>query len=69
MNRKEFINSTLATADPAAAIVFGAAQTQGVVLVQDCGTARCSLLVTASMGTYVQGASSTHNTSGIGVTG
>jgi len=64
-----FINSTLATADPAAAIVFGAAKTEGVVLVQDCATARCSLVVTASMGTYVQGASSTHNTSCLGVTG
>ena len=64
-----FINSTLATADPAAAVVFGAAQTQGVVMVQDCGTARCSLVVTAAMGTYLQGATSTHNTSCLGVTG
>lgn len=64
-----FINSTLAVADPAAAVVFGAAQTQGVVMVQDCGTARCSLVITASMGTYIQGASSTHNTSCLGVTG
>jgi len=64
-----FINSTLATADPAAAIVFGASQTEGVVLVQDCATARCSLVVTAARGTYVQGASSTHNTSCLGVTG
>ncbi len=64
-----FINSTLAVADPAAAVVFGAAQTQGVVMVQDCATARCTLVITASVGTYIQGASSTHNTSCLGVTG
>ena len=65
-----FINSTLASADPAACVVFDAAQTQGVVMVQDCWSARCTLLVTAARGTYVAGPEkAVHNTTGIGVTG
>jgi hypothetical protein len=69
MKNCTFINSTLASADPAACVVFGAAQTEGVVLLQDCATARCTLLKTASMGTYVAGAVPTQNTTGVGVTG
>lgn len=64
-----FINSTLASADPAAAVVFGAAQTQGVVLLKDCTSVLCTVMKTASMGTYVDGAVPTQNTSGVAVTG
>lgn len=62
-----FINSTLAAADPAHAIGFGAAQTEGVVLVQDCASTRCTVMVQASVGIGVAGAVPTFATTGVSV--
>jgi len=67
MNGCMFINSTLAAADPAHAVGFGAAQTQGAVLLKDCATAKCTVLAQASVGITVVGVVSTFATSGKGV--
>jgi len=62
-----FINSTLAAADPAHAVGFGAAQTEGVVLLQDCASTRCTVMAQASVGIGVAGAVPTFATTGVSV--
>jgi hypothetical protein len=62
-----FINSTLAAADPAHAVGFGAAQTEGVVLLQDCASTRCTVMAQASVGIAVAGSVPTFATTGVSV--
>jgi len=62
-----FINSTPAAADPAHAVGFGAAQTEGVVLLQDCASTRCTVMAQASVGIGVAGAVPTFATTGVSV--
>lgn len=64
-----FFNSILATADPAHAVGFGAAQTEGQVILMNCTSVMCTVMKQASRNIYVSGAVPTHNTSGIAVTG
>ena len=62
-----FVNSTLAAADPAHAVGFGGAQTEGVVLLQDCASTRCTVMAQASVGIGVAGAVPTFATTGVSV--
>lgn len=62
-----FISNALGSATPGAAVTFGAAQTQGTVLVQDCTSVDCTLMVTAAVGIYVSGAVPTFATTGVAV--
>jgi hypothetical protein len=64
-----FFNSILAAADPAHAIGFGAAQTEGQVILKDCTSVLCTAMKQASRAIYVDGAVPTQNTSGVAVTG
>jgi hypothetical protein len=62
-----FINNTLSAALPAHAVGFGAAQTEGVVLLQDCTSVDCTVMAEASVGIYVSGAVPTFATTGVAV--
>jgi hypothetical protein len=62
-----FVNSTLAAADPAHAVGFAAAQTEGVVLLQDCASVNCTVMAEAAVGIYVAGAVPTFATTGVAV--
>lgn len=64
-----FFNSILAAADPAHAVGFGAAQTEGQVILKDCTSVLCTVMKQASRAIYVDGAVPTQNTSGVAVTG
>ena len=64
-----FLANTLGSATPAHAIGFGAAQTQGTVLLKNCTSVDHTVMKQASMNIYVDGAVPTHNTSGVSVTG
>ena len=65
--RPVFWNCVLATADPAYAINFAAAQTAGDVLVVDAATVNVSHVGGASLNIYIMGAVPTQNTSGLSV--
>lgn len=60
-----FINNALSAATPAYAVGFGAAQTQGTVLLMDCVSVDCTVMVQASVGIYVAGAVPTFATTGV----
>jgi len=60
-----FISNTLGAATPANAVGFGAAQTQGTVLLQDCTSVDCTVMAQASVGIYVSGAVPTFATTGV----
>jgi len=60
-----FISNILGAATPAAAVLFGAAQTQGTVLLQYCTSVDCTVMATASVGIYVDGAVPTFATTGV----
>jgi hypothetical protein len=62
-----FISNTLGAATPAAAVGFGAAQTQGTVLLQDCASVDCTVMAQAAVGIYVAGAVPTFATTGVAV--
>lgn len=64
-----FLANILGAATPAHAIGFGAAQTQGTVLLKNCTSVDHTVMKEASMAIYVDGAVPTHNTSGVSVTG
>lgn len=62
-----FISNALGAATPAHAVGFGAAQTQGTVLLQDCASVDCTVMAQASVGIYVAGAVPTFATTGVAV--
>jgi len=64
-----FFNSILAAADPAHAVGFGAAQTEGQVILKNCTSVLHIVMKEASRNIYIDGAVPTHNTSGVSVTG
>ncbi|MES2367699.1 MAG: hypothetical protein V4563_17615 [Pseudomonadota bacterium] len=60
-----FISNALGAATPANAVGFGAAQTQGTVLLQYCTSVDCTVMAQASVGIYVDGAVPTFATTGV----
>lgn len=64
-----FLNNILSAATPAHAVGFGAAQTQGTVILKNCTSIDHTVMKQASMAIYVDGAVPTHNTTGVSVTG
>lgn len=62
-----FVSNTLGAATPAHAVGFGAAQTQGVVLLQDCASVDHTVMAQAAVGIYVAGAVPTFATTGVAV--
>lgn len=67
MKNCTFFNNPLATGTPAHAVGFGAAQTEGAVILQDCVSIDCTLMAQAAVGIYVTGAVPTFATSGVSV--
>lgn len=67
MKNCSFVNSILAAADPAHAVGFGAAQTEGSVLLQNCSSVLCTVMAQASRNIYVSGAVPTFATTGVAV--
>jgi hypothetical protein len=65
--RPVFWNCVLATADPAHAVNFAAAQTAGDVLVVDAATCNVTHIGGASLNIYIMGAVPTQNTAGLSV--
>jgi len=64
-----FYSNILGAATPAHAVGFGAAQTEGAVLLKNCTSVDHTVMKQASMSIYVDGAVPTHNTTGVAVTG
>jgi hypothetical protein len=62
-----FLNNTLSAALPAHMVGFGAAQTEGTVLLQDCVSVDSTVMAQASVGIYVAGAVPTFATTGVAV--
>lgn len=62
-----FVSNTLGAATPAHAVGFGAAQTEGTVLLQDCASVDHTKMAQASVGVYVAGAVPTFATTGVSV--
>jgi hypothetical protein len=62
-----FINNPLSAATPAHAVGFGAAQTQGAVVLKNCTSVDYTVMAQASVGIYVDGAVPTFATSGVSV--
>lgn len=60
-----FMNNVLSSATPAHAVGFGAAQTQGTVLLQDCVSVDHTVMAQAAVGIYVAGAVPTFATTGV----
>ena len=67
MKNCTFVSNTLGAATPAAAVGFGAAQTAGTVLLQDCASVDCTVMAQAAVGIYVAGSVPTFATTGIAV--
>ena len=67
MKNCTFLNNALGSGTPAHAVGFGAAQTQGTVLLQDCASADCTVMAQAAKGIYVAGAVPTFATTGVAV--
>ena len=67
MNGCMFINNVLSAGTPAHAVGFGAAQTQGTVLLKDCASVDCTVMAQAAVGIYVAGAVPTFATTGVSV--
>lgn len=62
-----FLSNTLGAATPAHAVGFGAAQTQGTVLLKNCTSVDHTVMAQASVGIYVDGAVPTFATAGVSV--
>lgn len=62
-----FISNALGAATPAHAVGFGAAQTQGTVILKNCTSVDHTVMVEAAVGIYVDGAVPTFATSGVAV--
>lgn len=60
-----FLSNTLGAATPAHAVGFGAAQTEGTVLLQDCASVDHTVMAQAAVGIYVAGAVPTFATTGV----
>jgi len=67
MKNCTFMNNLLAAGVPAHAVGFGAAQTQGSVLLQDCASVNCTVMAQAARNIYVTGAVPTFGTTGVSV--
>lgn len=67
MKNCTFMNNVLGAGTPAHAVGFGAAQTQGSVLLQDCASVDCTVMAQAAVGIYVTGAVPTFGTTGVSV--
>jgi hypothetical protein len=65
MKNCTFLSNTLGAATPAHAVGFGAAQTEGTVLLQDCASVDHTVMAQASVGIYVAGAVPTFATTGV----
>ena len=68
LNSCIFMNNTLSAATPAHAVGFGAAQTDGTVLLKNCTSVDHTVMAEAAVGIYVDGAVPTFATSGVAVT-
>ena len=62
-----FLSNELGAAKPAHAVGFGAAQTEGTVLLQDCSCADHTVMSEAGVGIYVAGGTPSFAASGVGV--
>jgi len=62
-----FMSNALGAATPAHAVGFGAAQTQGTVLLKNCSSVDHTVMAQASVGIYVDGAVPTFATTGVSV--
>ena len=62
-----FLSNALGAATPAHAVGFGAAQTDGSVLLQDCASVDHTVMAEAAVGIYVAGAVPTFATTGVSV--
>jgi len=62
-----FFNNPLAAGTPAHAVGFGAAQTEGAVILKNCTSVDCTVMAEAAVGIYVDGAVPTFGTSGVSV--
>lgn len=62
-----FYNNLLAAADPAHAVGFGAAQTEGSVILKNCTSVSHGVMAQAAMNVYVDGAVPTFATTGVSV--
>ena len=62
-----FFNNTLSAATPAHAVGFGAAQTEGAVILKNCTSVDHTVMAEAAVGIYVDGAVPTFATSGVSV--
>ena len=67
MKNCTFMNNVLSAGTPAHAVGFGAAQTQGTVLLQDCASVDCTVMAQAAVGIYVAGSVPTFATTGVAV--
>ena len=63
-----FVNCIKGAATPAHAVGFGAAQTDGTVLLQDCFSADYAVMAEAAVGIFVAGGTPSFAASGVGVT-
>lgn len=62
-----FFNNPLSAATPAHAVGFGAAQTEGAVILKNCTSVDHTVMAQAAVGIYVDGAVPTFATSGVSV--
>lgn len=62
-----FLSNALGAATPAHAVGFGAAQTQGSVILKNCTSVDHTVMAEAAVGIYVDGAVPTFGTSGVSV--
>lgn len=62
-----FYNNILAAATPAHAVGFGAAQTEGAVILKNCTSVDHTVMAQAAMAIYVDGAVPTFATTGVSV--
>lgn len=67
MKNCTFYNTKLAAGVPAHAVGFGAAQTEGSVILKDCCSVNCTVMAQAAVGIYVTGAVPTFATTGVSV--
>jgi len=67
MKNCTFMSNALGAATPAHAVGFGAAQTEGTVLLQDCASVDHTVMVQAAVGVYVAGSVPTFATTGVAV--
>ena len=62
-----FMNNILSSGTPAHAVGFGAAQTQGSVILKNCTSVDCTVMAEAAVGIYVDGAAPGFATTGVSV--